>query len=704
MKKHNDDLNGIFEREAKRVARNPCIYLWTSLLVSIGLSYVALVIGEFEVSANTGGWWSRGTLIADRQQQLMLTEFNKAYLFHGGNDAWDDLHKNIQPGWEDDDDDNDDESSRRLSTSSCTTSSKACHPETSSAGSLIDYLRPEADRIQASRYVELEEPVNKRLQQLPFQMTPDMNRRLQDQSDVLQGCDTSWYTSSNLTESTHLWPVWKAQKKDVSALSPQVIHDICVAEQNTQEILESKGLCFGCDEGCLPPYSLVLYARLLVPNGLSMTCAELSEAWEPYQESVEEMWTTCVEDIKQTYSADNPELPVSCKYGFSPALVDDKFDETSFLSYTSSIFPTTYQDVEDMFDFVDKFDRGSTVVKGAYDSQYEDFVGIHLDGMLNRDMSLAMGSAVVVAIAMMIHTRSPFITMIGLLQIIFSFPLAYFFYKIVAGLEFFPFLNFIGVFVVFALGADDVFVAVDKWKNARLEHPKATTEHIAALALPDAAGAMLLTTSTTAVAFFATAICPVAPVKMFAIFLGLLVTFDYIMNILLVFPALCIYDIRNLRGQTGLCASCCCCCCCCFGTGDHAHDEEEEIRGNDQRHDEDEVKPSLIHRILSGYYWLLHKARWVVFITCFAGLVLCSVYSAKLEMPTSSDVRLLKESHHFEQSYLWRQNLLLSSLDKVGGSRGYIVWGLRPDDTGDHSKYCSFSTRLHHWNSSKLFL
>ena len=70
-------------------------------------------------------------------------------------------------------------------------------------------------------------------------------------------------------------------------------------------------------------------------------------------------------------------------------------------------------------------------------------------------------------------------------------------YYFMVGLVFFPFLNFIGIFVVFALGADDVFVAVDKWKNARQELPHGTTEQVAALALPDAAYAMLLTSMTT---------------------------------------------------------------------------------------------------------------------------------------------------------------------------------------------------------------
>jgi hypothetical protein len=97
--------------------------------------------------------------------------------------------------------------------------------------------------------------------------------------------------------------------------------------------------------------------------------------------------------------------------------------------------------------------------------------------------------------------------------------------------EFFPFLNFLGVYVVFAIGADDVFVACDKvsqkkhhvspssqsfdgvddslvrhffncslqnkWKNVRLEHPSATTEQIASLALPYSAKAMFLTSVST---------------------------------------------------------------------------------------------------------------------------------------------------------------------------------------------------------------
>jgi hypothetical protein len=655
-----DKLNSFCQRQSKRIARNPWTHFWVSLLISIVLSYISMVIGEFEVSANTGGWQSRGTLIADRQTQLLLTEKNRKHLFHGGNAAWEDLLNNVQPGWEDDDDD-----SRRLEV---TGRSKAEHPAITEADTWKDYLIPQADRVHT---------LQESHRQLPFRMTTDMTSRLQEQSDLLDGlldgCDIDWYSSDNLYDSAHLWPIWKTEKNAVTALSPEVIHDICVAEENTQRQLEKNGLCFGCEEGCLPPYSIVLYARLTVTNGIGMTCQELREAWAPYQATTEQEWKTCVEDIKATYTPNNEELPESCPSVFSPTIVDEFFDETSVLVYTSSIFATELKDNDELFDAVDSFDRGSGLVTGAYDTQYEDFLDIYLDNSLTRDMALAMGSAVVVAIAIVVHTRSPFIACIGLLQIILSFPLAYFVYKIIAGLEFFPFLNFIGIFVVFALGADDIFVAVDKWKNARLEHPKATTEYIAALALPDAAGSMFLTTVTTAIAFFATAICPVAPVRMFALFLGLLVIFDYIMNILLIFPALCVYDKRHQQSNPSCCISCHC-----FGRCEGQSEPVEEGQADE--------KPSLIRRILMKFYNLLHRFRWGLLVACAVGLVLSAYYASTLGLPTSSDVRLLEDSNEFEQNYLWRQHLLSDALEKTSGSKAHVIWGVKPEDTGDHSK------------------
>jgi hypothetical protein len=229
----------------------------------------------------------------------------------------------------------------------------------------------------------------------------------------------------------------------------------------------------------------------------------------------------------------------------------------------------------------------------------------------------------------------------------------------------------------------DVFVAVDKWKNARLEHPEETTEYVAAVALPDAASAMFLTTLTTAV----------------------LIIFDYVMNVLLVFPALCIYDkVLMSRGGHEKVNWCITCTCCGYLVPSGYDDEDEEAQNADaptkQNVDDiegEEFKPSLIQRILLSFYHGLHYIRWPVFVASMVAFALTIYFASTLELPTSSDVRLLDDSSQFEQSYVWRQQLLSKALEKAGGSQASVIWGVKPADTGDQSKF--FSKRLC-WNQS----
>jgi hypothetical protein len=325
----------------------------------------------------------------------------------------------------------------------------------------------------------------------------------------------------------------------------------------------------------------------------------------------------------------------------------------------------------------------------------------------------------VVGCAIMIHSRSLLITGIGILQIVLSFPLSFFVYKIVAGLDFFPFLNFIGIFVVFALGAGDIFVAIDKWRYARVHNPTASAEYIAAVAFPDAALAMWWTTITTAAAFFSTAICPVAPIKMFAIFCGLLVTFDYVMCVLLIFPALCIYD-KSIRARAQgqkvnpcwmFCVTCTCGGLCSPKVRLDELEDNVEGRGvtasafvptgrdgatkdkinEDKDHDDEDddvsySKASRIQKLMLGFYYYLHIVRWPLFVISMVAFGLCAWKASQMALPTSSEVRLLGGSNQYEQNWVWRQQLLSSQLQQLSGSEGVIIWGVTPADTGDQSK------------------
>lgn len=222
-----------------------------------------------------------------------------------------------------------------------------------------------------------------------------------------------------------------------------------MAEQNTQQVLIENELCMaGCryrfTGSCLAPYSLVLFARIQVGDlYFAMSCDELSDAWSSKRQTVEDEILNCVADLKRYY---DPEagLPESCPTGFSPTLVDEMFGETNEdgsinrnVRYTSSIFATLW-DLDLMYNIAPQYDNAddSNVVSGAYDTQWEAFVNYTVDLALQQDMIIAAISGAVTALAILVHSRSPWLTFTGLLQIILSLPLAYFVYNLVAGLTF----------------------------------------------------------------------------------------------------------------------------------------------------------------------------------------------------------------------------------------------------------------------------
>jgi len=85
--------------------------------------------------------------------------------------------------------------------------------------------------------------------------------------------------------------------------------------------------------------------------------------------------------------------------------------------------------------------------------------------LLIHDMTLVSGSILFIFCYMWFHTRSVCLTAMGLIHILASFPLAFLGYYYVFGIEPFYTLNFLSVYVILAIGADDVFVMVDAWKQ-----------------------------------------------------------------------------------------------------------------------------------------------------------------------------------------------------------------------------------------------
>jgi len=575
----------IFQRAARNMARYPKTHFWVAFLAALTISVVGFVVGKFSVVAENAGWQSRGTLLANRQTQLMMANEFEDELRTGKAQVWDTLTTQIQRGWQEDDNvkgegrrlmmdngrtgtspavwfdggfavqQNEQERIRTATTSalaqpqifhnliqhyqnlrrSHNSSSSSSHNNNSNSNNrklqqVLQLLQSrrhnrfleeedtggdddgvfanfgEEDTEEGGNGLadlsedELEDLVKKCVQLSnpetnadcdPFkEIDLDMSQKetieliddclgnpldskcvalIEIYEDMGGGdgenrpvlslddfdCDLEYFTDGSMFNASRLWPVWKVQSTRMSsAVDPTVLRVLCNSEAETQKILEDNGLCIlGCNnnQNCLPPYSLVFLVRLLLSMELgtfemmNVDCNEMMDAYtrqaKMFPTEVENDLLECAAALETVAFADLEDgLPSECPPGFFPSMVDSLFTESGDVRYTSSIFATEDDDetLEAMYELSDTFARGDpSIVQGAYDTKWEDFANLLANGAVNSDMLLATGSAFITTMAMLIHTRSPFLTIVGLVQIMLSFPLAYCTYRFLGGLTFF---------------------------------------------------------------------------------------------------------------------------------------------------------------------------------------------------------------------------------------------------------------------------
>ena len=170
----------------------------------------------------------------------------------------------------------------------------------------------------------------------------------------------------------------------------------------------------------------------------------------------------------------------------------------------------------------------------AYDNEW-------LKTVLITDLQLAIGACVLIFVAVFVQTGSLFLTVIGVAHVALTAPTAYTIYTMFVaegGEFFFPVLNFLGVFVILGIGADDLFVYNDTWKASFDILPRESTTLRERITWTHrrAATAMLITSLTTAGAFLSNVFAPVSGMQLFAIYMTILVLVDYI-YVITIFPA-----------------------------------------------------------------------------------------------------------------------------------------------------------------------
>jgi hypothetical protein len=171
-----------------------------------------------------------------------------------------------------------------------------------------------------------------------------------------------------------------------------------------------------------------------------------------------------------------------------------------------------------------------------------------VNNILFGDASLAIASMAVVLLYIWFHTRSLYYATLGMLEILIAFPMTYFLHRVVFQYYWMGLLNFLSLFILLGIGADDIFIFVDAWKQSHAAggHVNDSLETKLAWTWKRSAKTMLVTTTTTAAAFYANAFSTIPPIQEFGVFTGTLVIVNYLL-VITWFPACLILRHKYLR-------------------------------------------------------------------------------------------------------------------------------------------------------------
>lgn len=163
---------------------------------------------------------------------------------------------------------------------------------------------------------------------------------------------------------------------------------------------------------------------------------------------------------------------------------------------------------------------------------------------------LAVTAVILVIVFIWLYSGSLFVALMTLGCVLIALIISYFVYGRIFNMDFFPFLNMVTSVFIIGIGADDAFVYVGIWEEAKeiykLENIKEYEKYLikwTTHSLRHAVIAMLVTSLTTAAAFLANISSNVTSVKCFGVYAGSSIILTYMLMITL-FPAVVILHER----------------------------------------------------------------------------------------------------------------------------------------------------------------
>ena len=237
-----------------------------------------------------------------------------------------------------------------------------------------------------------------------------------------------------------------------------------------------------------------------------------------------------------------------------------------------------------------------------------------------KDMQLAILSFVFIVIFMWLQTGSVWITAWAIFSILSSFNIANLLYRIVLDYRYFGVFHVLSIFIILGIGADDIFVFTDTWKQSQgKQFP--SMAHRLDFVYRRAAKAMFITSFTTMVAFLSNVPSPLLAISSFGVFSAVLVFVNYC-SVIVFFPAVIMMHEAHRKGK----------CCCCLLTKCKSQTPEGDENGTQN---ERKKLASYIIEFFEGTFFdkvVRHKiTRCVVLVLFFALIIVSIVFAAGLK-------------------------------------------------------------------------
>lgn len=294
-----------------------------------------------------------------------------------------------------------------------------------------------------------------------------------------------------------------------------------------------------------------------------------------------------------------------------------------------------------------------------------------LIGIVSQDGMLAIISLLFVFFWLRINTNSWFLAGVGILEIFLAIPVAWFIFTVVFRIEYFSFLNALSIFIVAAIGADDIFIFMDAYKQSAYKHP----EHLVDLetrmswVYRRTGTAMMITSVTTCSAFLCTLITPLAGIRSFGIFAAIVILVDYILVMTLFCTAVVIYHDRfESRGCCG------CCCTDCSKQSPTLKAAEELAAPDEDGAAEQGDRVSLFFRTKVAPFIQMPIARLVLGLVFLSWIGVATWQTTKIEAIKDTE-QFLDENHPLQKS-LNILNNEFPTADEDIGLKVYYSWGV----------------------------